>query len=65
MGRYRLSQTEVFRDFLFYQLTSLFCFFDILVMRDEDILKFHKKEREYFLVNMPDQSVRPMAAKAV
>lgn len=48
LGKYSLTQPEAFYQLLFYQLTSPLCYFDILVMRDEDLIPFHRQEIAYF-----------------
>lgn len=64
MGRYSLSDLSPFRNLLFYQLTSNFYYFDILVMRDEDIVQFYKTEIDYFSNKMPNKSLQRTAIAA-
>lgn len=61
MGIYSLSDLSPFRNLLFYQLTSNFRYFDILVMRDEDLFEFYKREANHFVDNMPDKSLQHTA----
>lgn len=49
MGKYSLSDLEPFMNLLFYQLTSNFYYFDILVLREEEMVEFYKLEINYFL----------------
>jgi FkbM family methyltransferase len=63
MGRYCLSDLTAFKNLLFYQLTSTFCYFDILIMRDEDIIQFFKEELNYF-VGMTSNKVLQRIATA-
>lgn len=65
MGRHSLSEPGSFRDLLFYQLTSRFHYFDILVMMDEDLLPFHREEVEYFTDRMTRKSLQRTALAAV
>lgn len=64
MGRYSLSDLSPFRNLLFYQLTSDFYYFDIIVMKDEDIFQFHKAEIDYFADKMPNKSLQRTAIAA-
>jgi FkbM family methyltransferase len=65
MGRFSLSDLSSFRNLIFYQLTSKFHYFDILVMQDCDISEFYKSEITYFAREMPSESLREMAASVV
>ena len=62
MGRYSLSELSPFQNLLFYQLTSNFYYFDILVMKDEDIYRFHQAEIDYFTNQMASKSLQRTAA---
>ena len=64
MGRYSLSDLSPFKNLLFYQLTSNFYYFDILVMKDEDVFQFYKEEIDYFVDKMPNKSLRGTAIVA-
>jgi FkbM family methyltransferase len=62
MGRYSFSNLSPFRSLLFYQLTSSFYYFDILVMNDEDMFHFYQAEIDYFTNSMPEKSPQRTAA---
>jgi FkbM family methyltransferase len=64
MGRYSLSDLSTFQNLLFFQLTSDFYYFDILVMKDEDTCQFYKSEIEYFVGKMPNKSLQRTATAA-
>jgi len=64
MGRYALSDLSPFRNLLFYQLTSRFWYFDILVMTDEELLEFYRAEIDYFADKMPNKSLQRTAVAA-
>lgn len=44
LGKYSLFDLSAFKSLLFYQLTSEFKYFDILVMKDDDIFPFFASE---------------------
>lgn len=48
MGKHELDHLSHFKDLLLYQLTSHFHYFDILVMKDEDIDMFLGNEQAVF-----------------
>lgn len=58
IGKYSLSDLVPFQNLLFYQLTSNSCYFDILVMKDEDIFQFYQVEIDYFTDHMPNKSLQ-------
>ncbi len=64
MGRYSLSDLSPFQNLLFFQLTSNFYYFDILVMKDEDLAEFYQAEITYFIDKMPDKSLQHTASAA-
>ncbi|HVS80700.1 MAG TPA: FkbM family methyltransferase [Pyrinomonadaceae bacterium] len=64
MGKYPLSDLSAFRNLLFFQLTSPFYYFDILVMKDADISGFYKTEVNYFVEKMPNKSLQRTAKAA-
>ena len=64
MGRYSLSDLSPFKNLLFFQLTGYRYCFDILVMKDEDMFQFYKKEIEYFTDKMSDKSLQRTALVA-
>lgn len=64
MGKYPLSDLSAIRSLLFYQLTSPFHYFDILVMKDADISGFFRTEVDYFVEEMPDKSLQLTAMAA-
>jgi len=61
MGRHSLSDLAPLRNLLFFQLTSSFEYFDILVMKDEDIHQFYRAEIDYFVDKMPDKLLQHTA----
>jgi FkbM family methyltransferase len=48
MGKYPLSDLSSFVNLIFYQLTSPFCYFDILVLKEEYVGEFWRRECDYF-----------------
>ncbi len=64
MGKYSLSDLSPFRNLLFFQLTSNFYYFDILIMKNEDIFQFFKEEIDYFAGKMPNKSLQRAAILA-
>jgi FkbM family methyltransferase len=64
MGRYALGDTTAFRNLLFFQLTSNFYYFDILVMKDEDLFPFHAAEVEFFVGKVPSEALKRAAVAA-
>ena len=65
MGRHSLSELNSFRSLLYYQLTGNFYYFDILIMRNDEINEFYKLEIEYFRDNISDQILRKAAHNAI
>jgi len=65
MGIYSFSDLSSVRNLLFFQLTSDFYYFDILVMKDEDLFPFAEAEIHYFADKMPDKSLHRTAIEAV
>ena len=64
MGRHALADSAAFRDLLFYQLTSDFHYFDILIMRDEDLMPFLESERAHFVEAVLEETLRRAASTA-
>jgi FkbM family methyltransferase len=64
MGRHSLSDLVPFRNLLFFQLTSDFYYFDILVMKDDDVANFYRTEVAHFANTMPDRSLQRTALAA-
>jgi FkbM family methyltransferase len=62
LGCYELNDLTHFRELLFYQLTKKFIYFDILLMKAEDLLPFSTLERSFLLGALQDQSLRSTAA---
>jgi FkbM family methyltransferase len=65
MGKCLLSDLSQFRGLLFYQLTSKFFYFDVLLMRDEDIDLFFREETSYFIEHMDNKTLYAAAASAI
>lgn len=65
MGKYPLADLFAIRGLLFFQLTSPFHYFDMLVMKDTDIDCFFKTEVDYFVDKMPDKSLQLTARIAI
>ncbi|MEH2270682.1 MAG: FkbM family methyltransferase [Nostoc sp.] len=65
MGKYPLSDLDSFKNLLFYQLTSRFYYFDILLMKDEDIELFFPLEVNYFIDKMPNKTLPQTVLKAL
>lgn len=51
IGLFSLKDKSVFNDFLMYQMSCKSFYYDILVMRDEDIFDFHVLEKAFFSQN--------------
>lgn len=65
MGKHSLSNLSAFQDLLFYQLTSDFYYFDILIISDNDICEFYQAEIDYFTDKILNKSLQPTAIKAI
>jgi FkbM family methyltransferase len=63
LGRYELHDLTHFKELLFFQLTKKYIYFDILLMKEQDLLPFYTFEKSFFLDVLPDQRLRPTAAK--
>ena len=64
MGQYSLADLSCFRNLLFYQLTSSFDYFEILLMNDEDIIQFSRLESAFFVDKMINKSLQQTAKVA-
>jgi FkbM family methyltransferase len=64
LGKYSLADIAGFKSLLFYQLTSRFDFFDILVMPSPDLDEFHASEVEHFVGTVRDPAVARAARAA-
>lgn len=60
-GSYPLSDLIKLRFPLFYQLTSKFYYFDMLVMRSDLVPDFQRQELQYFANNAPSGDMRRLA----
>ncbi len=58
MGRYSLADLSPFRALLFYQLTSKFYYFDILIMTDEEIMTFYQTEIDFFVGKISNHTLQ-------
>jgi FkbM family methyltransferase len=65
MGKYPLSDLSTLKNLLFFEMTSDAFVFDILVMNDDDLFKFHKVEIEYFTDQMVNKSLKQTAISAI
>jgi FkbM family methyltransferase len=61
LGRFELQDLKHFRELLFYQLTKKFVYFDILLMKEQDLLPFSALEKSFFLDALPDPRLRATA----
>jgi FkbM family methyltransferase len=64
IGKYALGDVDSFKKLLFYQLTSPFHYFDILVLNDEALDEFHALEVEYFVGRLADPATMQAARAA-
>lgn len=64
MGRYLFGRLENFFHLIFYQLSSAFHYFDILVLADEDLNNFHVMEIDFFTQTCVDSKLRRTALTA-
>jgi FkbM family methyltransferase len=64
LGKYSLADLAAFKRLLFYQLTSAFDFFDILVMPSPDLDEFHALEVEHFVGTVRDAALVSAARTA-
>jgi FkbM family methyltransferase len=65
MGKHSFSDLLPFRNLLFFQLTSNFDYFDVLVMKDEDIFEFYEAEIHFFAQTLRDPKLRQAVLAAV
>ncbi len=63
LGRYELQDLTHFKELLFYQLTKKYIYFDILLMKEHDLLPFYALEKSFFLDALPDKRLRSTAEK--
>ncbi len=63
LGRYEFEHLTHFKDLLFYQLAKKYIYFDILLMKEQDLLPFYALENNFFLDVLPDQRFRSTAEK--
>lgn len=64
MGKFSLDDHSAFKNLLFYQLVSEFYYFDILLLRSEDIGPFYTSEATYYIENMPQKWLQQSASIA-
>ncbi len=62
VGSYSLDDFSPLKKLLFYQLIQNFFYFDLLVMKEEDIVSFIASEHSFFIQNMPNDALRSSAA---
>jgi FkbM family methyltransferase len=65
MGQHCLSDERAFRDLLFYQLTSPFPYFDVLVLNDDDLPSFAASELAMYAARVPDEFLRRASEAAI
>lgn len=61
IGKYSLERLRHFRDLLFYQLTKESYYYDILLMKNEDVDAFVISERSFFIDKLANQTLRRTA----
>ena len=64
MGKQSLDDLSSFKSLLLYQLTSGTINFDVLLMREENAIKFFKQEQLYFIDKIPDKALVQTAKAA-
>lgn len=65
MGKHALSDLAHFRNLLFHQAISRDYYFDILLMKDDDVSQFHGREIRFFVDQMPNKSMQANASRAM
>ena len=63
-GGYQFADLQAFKNLLFYQMTAGSCYFDILVMRDEDLFEFHALEVDFMTQRMKNPALITSAVEA-
>lgn len=61
IGSYPLGDFRPLKNLLFYQLTRTSFYFDLLVMKEEDIVSFLVSEQSFFIQHMSDEALRSTA----
>jgi len=61
MGKQSLEHLSGFKHLLFYQLTSRFYYFDLLLMKEEEMRIFIKLEHSYFISKMTNKALQRTA----
>jgi len=61
MGKQSLEHLSGFKHLLFYQLTSRFCYFDLLLMKEEEMRIFIELEHSYFISKMSNKALQRAA----
>ena len=61
MGEQSLEHLSGFKHLLFYQLTSRFCYFDLLLMKEEEMKDFIKLEHSFFISKTPNKALQRAA----
>ena len=61
MGKQSLEHLSGFKHLLFYQLTSKFCYFDLLLMKEEEMKDFIKLEHSFFISKTPNKALQRAA----
>lgn len=61
MGKQSLEHLSGFKHLLFYQLTSRFYYFDLLLMKEEEMRIFIILEHSFFVSKMPNKALQRVA----
>jgi FkbM family methyltransferase len=64
LGKHDFDRLNHFKDLLFYRLTKEAYYYDILLMKGEDIEAFVQLERSYFVDKIPHETLQKTAAIA-
>lgn len=65
LGRHELSELTHFKELLLFQLAKKYTYFDVLMMKEADLLAFYDLEKAFFLSTISDQRLRQDASNAL
>ncbi len=65
LGRHELGDLAYFKELLLFQLAKRYTYFDVLLMKEADLLAFCDLERAFFLSTIADQRLRQNASLAL